>query len=641
MKPSTPKKFPLGGYHQRLLRVDLTAGTVHAEPIDADVLRRFIGGTGLGIYLLYTGVPAGTPALDPQNKLVLTTGPLTGTLVPGSGTYAVVSKSPLTGLAAAAQANGFLGARLKAAGCDALVIEGRSAAPVYLYVGPETVELLPAAFLKDKGTFSTERLLRTRHGEKGFERRISVAAIGPAGERCVRFAAIVSDGGHVVSSGGPGAVMGSKNLKAVVVRGGGPVPIDASRTAAFASAVLQWRAEAAATGLGKTVNEKGTLGLFKPYHDKGWVPVKNLTTNDLPDEALRQLDWSYLRHELYEKTSKSCHGCTFRHCHFVRVKHGPYQGMIGEEPEYEILAGFGPNWGIQDPGAITMLNRLNDDLGLDAKETSFLVSMLMEATQKGILKASDLDGIRLEWGNVAAVAQLLPKISRRDGIGDMLAEGVMRTAKSLGGGLDTLAVYVKQGNAPHIHDPRTRWGTLFTQIISNMGSQEGMDMTSRANPELGFTRPTAEPDDYLAKVQAKTGPKRQFEECLVFCYFQACSLKHMVATLNILTGADVSIDDCLQAGERVINLLRMYNIREGLTRAHDGYSRRLGQAPMDGPAAGRSIDANFEKIRDTYYRCMGWDADGRPTEETLVRLDLDFTLPGNQKNNEPAGHPLL
>jgi aldehyde:ferredoxin oxidoreductase len=498
MKPiQVNTTIPRGGYHRRLLRVDLTQGLIRSEDIPADILRSFIGGTGLGTYLLYSEVPSRTAPFASENKLIFATGPLTGTLVPGSGTYTVLSKSPLTGFAAAAQANGFFGARLKAAGYDAVVVEGCSPERVYLHIRQDSVELMPADSLKTKGVFESERILRARHGEKGFERRISVAAIGPAGEHCVRYAGICSDRGHMVASGGLGAVMGSKNLKALVVEGDGPVPLHPDRVADFKAAVLNWREEARATGLGKTVHEKGTLGLFKPYHDKGWVPVKNLTTNRLPDEALRQLDWAYMRNELYEKVPRACQACTFNHCHTVRVRKGPYKGFVGEEPEYEIIAGFGSNWGIHEPGAITMLNNLNDDLGMDAKEVSFLISMLMEGFEKGEISADDLDGIELTWGNIDAVEKILKKISIRDGVGDLLADGVMRAARALGGELDNMAVYVKQGNAPHIHDSRTRWGTLFTQVISNTGSQEGMDMTSRANPELGPNRPVTRMNIWL------------------------------------------------------------------------------------------------------------------------------------------------
>jgi len=310
----------------------------------------------------------------------------------------------------------------------------------------------------------------------------------------------------------------------------------------------------------------------------------------------------------------------------VQIRKGPYKGFVGEEPEYEILAGFGPNWGIDDPAAITMLNNLNDRLGMDGKEVSFLISMLMEGYEKQLIGKEDLDGIDLKWGNISAIEALLRKISHREGAGELLAEGVMRVSAELGGEFPNMAVFVKKGNAPHIHDSRTRWGTLFTQVISNTGTQEGVDMTSRSNPELGFSKPTSEPNEYLAKAQALTGPKRQFEECLLFCYFQACSLPTMVGTLNSITGADYSIEDCLNVGRRVINLLRMFNKREGMSREADSFSPRLGQSPVDGPGKGQSLAPTFEKVRAAYYRAMQWDRNGIPTRKTLKNLNLEFTL---------------
>ncbi len=618
--------FPEGGYHQKLLRVNLTSGELTTEKIPTKVLKQYIGGTGLGIHLLYNEVPKGAAALGVENSLIFATGPLTGSLVPGSGTYSVVCKSPLTGYAASAQANGFFGARLKAAGYDAVLIQGRSEKAVYLFVDSNTATLNSADFLQGKGALKSDLKLRARHNEKGYEHKISIACIGPAGENQVRFAAISSDRGHIASSGGVGAVMGSKNLKAIVVCGDGPVPTASARKTDIKKAIRQWRQESSDSGLGKTVHEKGTLGLFKPYHDKGWVPVKNMTTNELSEEDLANFDWEYIRNSVYEKVPRACYACTFTHCHTVRIKNGPYKDFIGEEVEYEILAGYGSNWGISDPGTITMLNSYIDDLGMDAKEISFLISMLMEAKELGHIGTADLDGIDLTWGDVAGVKQLIEKISKREGVGNILADGVVRTVKALGKGLDKIGVYVKQGNAPHIHDSRTRWGTLFTQIISNTASQEGMDMTGRGNPELGIEKPTTDPDHYLAEVQTKTGPKRQFEECLAFCYFQACSLKQMVLTLNVITGGTFSEKDCLQIGERVINLLRMYNIREGLRKEDDTYSHRLGQSPTDGPGKGKSLNATFEDVRQAYYDMMGWDSNGIPTALTLEALNLSFCL---------------
>ena len=302
-------------------------------------------------------------------------------------------------------------------------------------------------------------------------------------------------------------------------------------------------------------------------------------------------------------------------------------GFVGEEPEYEMLAAFGPQIGNTDLGAVVMLASEVDALGMDCNETAWTIGWAMECFDKGVFTTRETDDLDLSWGNVEAVKTLMNRIARREGyIGNLLAEGVMRVSEQLGGDFPDMAVFVKKGNAPHIHDPRTRWGTLFTQAIANTGTQEGVDMTSRANPELGFDRPTSEPDEYVGKVQALTGPKRQFEECLVFCYFQACSLKTMVDTLNTVTGAEYNVEDCLEIGRRVINLLRMFNKREGMTGEDDNFSPRLGQRPVDGPGKGKSFAPTFKKAKEAYYREMGWDENGMPTRETLEELDLGFTL---------------
>jgi aldehyde:ferredoxin oxidoreductase len=617
--------YPKGGYMQKILRVDLSEQKISEESLGSDLLSQYIGGTGLGIRLLYDESRPGMDPYSPENRIIFMTGPLNGTLVPGSGTYAVLSRNTLTGLATAAQANGFFGARLKYAGYDAILVQGCSENPVYLHIEDGRAEIVDASGLVGKDSFETDMLLRKKYGEDGIEDRISVATIGPAGEKRVRFACIVSDRGHIAASGGVGAIMGSKNLKAIVVHGDRGVPIDPLEKEAFLQCVKQWREEAQNTAMGKTVNQYGSIGFFTSYHSRGWVPVKNLTTNVFPGEKL--FEGEYIRKKLHKMQPRSCHGCTFHHCHTVEVRKGPYKGTVGEEPEYEILAGFGPNWGIYDPGAATMLNDLNDRLGMDAKEASFIISMIMEGYEKGIIRKQEMDGIDLKWGNVKAAAELLKRISRREGIGDLLAEGVMRAAHQLGGEFLDMAVFVKRGNAPHIHDPRVRWGTLFTQAISNTGSQEGVDMTSRGSPELGIERPTSEPDEYLGEVQAKTGPARQFAECLIFCYYQTCSLKTMTQTLNCLTGADYDVEDCLKVGRRVINLLRMFNKREGMTKEDDSFSSRLGQPPIDGPGKGKSWVSTFEKARNAYYRAMGWGEDGMPTRETLEKLDLGFTIP--------------
>ena len=613
------------GYMNRVLRVNLTERRISVEALSEKFRSQYIGGVGLGARLLYDESVPGSSPLDPGNSIIICTGPVTGTLIPGSGTYTIVARNMLTGFTAAAQSNGFFGARLKYAGYDALIIEGQADRLVYLHIDNDRVEIEDAAFLQGKGTFATDAWLRKKYGEQGVDNSLSVAAIGPAGENLVRFACVMSDRGHIASTGGIGALLGNKKLKAISVRGDNGIPIPVEKRDLFLQSVRDWRRDARESGLGKTVHNEGTIGLFKNYHQKGWVPVKNMTTNIFSDAE--KFTTEYIRNRLYESVPRSCFNCTFNHCHTVRVTRGPYKGAIGEEVEYEILAGFGPNWGINEPGATTMLNTLNDDLGMDAKETTFLLSMLMEGYEKGWISQRQLDGVDLRWGSPEAAAELLRKVSKRDGIGAVLAEGVMRAAQELGKGFPEAAVYVKKGNAPHVHDVRTRWGTLFSQIVSDMGSIEGLDFTGKAAPEIGVEKPTSEPDEYLGEVTAITEWWRQFQECMTYCYFQTASPRTMVSALNALTGSACTVDDALQIGKRTVCLLRMLNLREGLTRDHDSFSPRLKMPPMNGPGKGKSLEKTFEQVLHAYYAAAGWDESGRPTPALLHQLDLDFTVP--------------
>lgn len=612
--------MPPGGYVGKILRVDLSNRGIFEEVLPLEVVKDYIGGSGLGAKFLFDEVLSGVDPFDPENRLIITTGPLTGTLIPGSGTFAIATRSPLTGLAGIAQANGFFGARLKYAGYDGIVFQGNSQNLVYLLISNGKAELKDASDLAGKDTWETEGILKQRHGEENVDFCTSVACIGPAGERLIRFSGIFSDRGHVAASGGVGAVMGAKHLKAIVVQGLGGVKTSAEKEQ-IKKILHDWITEAKESSMGKIVSVHGTAGLFISYYSRGWVPVKNLTTNLFPDPEV--FDGANLRGKFFRMMPRSCHACTFHHCHMIEVLEGPFKGFVGEEPEYEIFAGFGPNLGIYDPGAVAKLNNVNDRLGMDAKEMAFLISLIMECYEKGLLKKDDLDGLELRWGDVGSIESLMKKIANREGVGEWLAEGTLRAAQWIGGEALNMAVYVKRGNSPHIHDPRTRWGTLFTQAISNMGSQEGIDMTLKFSKELGIDEPTSFPNEMVGKAQARTGPKRQFEECLIFCYYQSPSLSTLLRAFNAITGFNFTTENCLELGRRVINLLRVFNIRHGFTDEQDSFSPRLGEPPIDGPGKGQSMAPTFEKMKRYYYKEMGWDErTGFPLPDTLDALGL-------------------
>lgn len=617
-------KSPRGGYMGKILRINLTDGTFSEEKIAPRLLQQFIGGVGLGIHLLYEEVPPEIEPFDPENRIIFLTGPLTGTTVPGSGTFEVISKSPITGFVCSGQANGHFGLRLKKAGYDGLIFEGKSPNPVYLHIHNGRPEIKDAALVAGKTTWETREILVKRHQQKEFP--VSIASIGPSGENGVRYAAIMSDLGHVVATGGVGAVMGSKNLKAVVVQGNLKVPLPEDKKKLIYRLTREWTQKALELS---PFARGGTQILFMPYYKQGWIPVKNLTTNIFPEAE--SFDGGYLRKNVYQKVKKTpCHACAFDHCRTIKITGGKHGGTILEDPEYEDLAGWGPNVGVTDPKEATFLTHINDGWGMDLKECTFAVSLAMECYEKGVLTRKDTDGIDLSWGNTEGILKLLEKIARREGFGEILADGVKAAADHIGGDAPLYAVYVKRGIAPHVHDPRTRWGTLFAEAISDTGSIDGLDFTTRKNEDLGIDAPTSEPDENVALAQAKSGPYRHVEDAVMNCFFFdriPGALQMMAEVLSAVTGFEYSPETLLEAGDRITNLLRVYNVREGLIPEDDSLSPRLLTPPHDGPQKGKSFAKTLSKVRKAYYREKGWDEDtGKPLPETLKKLGIDHVI---------------
>jgi aldehyde:ferredoxin oxidoreductase len=423
--------------------------------------------------------------------------------------------------------------------------------------------------------------------------------------------------------------MGSKNLKAVIVQGNLKVPVDDSSRGLVRRLTREWTKKAMNEGPGTVFSKWGTQGLFASYHKLGWVPVKNLTTCLFPEAE--QFSVQYLREQAFKKVKRTpCHGCTFNHCRTIEIADGPYKGLVLEDPEYEDLAGWGPNVGITDPRTAAMLTHVNDGLGMDLKECSFTISLAMECFEKGLLTLKETEGIDLSWGNADGILQLMRKISNREGIGDLLADGVKKSADRIGGEAPSYAVYFKRGIAPHLHDPRARWGTIFAEAISDTGSIDGIDFTTRNFEDLGIREPTADPDEKVALAQAKSGPMRHVEDSIMNCFFLDRApgmLPILVDTLNAVTGFEYTIDELLKTGDRITNLLRVFNIREGLVPEDDSLSPRLLTPPGEGPQKGRSFSETFPDVLKTYYRAKGWnETTGKPLPETLKRLQLDRVI---------------
>lgn len=610
----------LGGYMGKMLRVDLTKELITEEKVDEAILRNFVGVSGLGVKIMYDEVPPDIEWNDPRNRIIWLTGPLTGSKTPGSGLYGVATKSPLSNRFGVSHANGYFGPRMKFAGFDGVIFQGAARRWVYLYLHDGVAELRDAAHLLGRDTWETEEMLQKEIGEP----KVSVSCIGPAGENLVKYAGICSDRGHICSSNGCGAVAGSKKLKAIVAHGNAVVSIhDKSR---FTAAVKDWHEQNQTTLWGTMIPSLGTNAQFSAGHDMGFLPVKNLTSNTFPDHP--KFNGDQLR-AYYQGKPHPCYACRFTHCHEIKIKSGPHKGAIVEESEYEATAAFSSVIGNTDVDACEWLNNLNDRLGMDVKEQAFTIGLAFECYEKGLITKKDTDGLELKWGNVQAVETLLHKIARRNGFGDVLAEGVMRAAQKIGGDAPKFAVYNKKGHAPHVQDHRGMWAMLFGMAMTDLGAGTAGDMGDLGDlaPSLGgaiMDPSLAFSAEVIPKISAQMGHRGNFIDCLGVCMFvSGVLLKTVAETVSAVTGWDFTWREAVDVGDRVANMMRLFNIRCGQTREHDWMSPREYEAPTEGPAKGISAAPVWDKMLDIYYEAMGWDKAGRPLPETLKRLGLD------------------
>jgi aldehyde:ferredoxin oxidoreductase len=605
----------------KMLRVDLTKELITEEKVDEAILRNFVGTSGLGVKIMYDEVPPDIEWNDPRNRIIWTTGPLTGTRAPGSGLYGVATKSPLSNRFGVSHCNGFFGARMKFAGFDGVIFQGAAKRWVYLYLHDGVAELRDAAHLLGKDTWETEEMLKKEIGAP----QVSVSCIGPAGENLVKYAGICSDRGHIASSNGVGAVAGSKKLKAIVVHGKAAVPIhDKPR---FTAAVKDWHEQNQTTLWGTMIPSMGTNAQFSAGHDMGFLAIKNLTAHAFLEHA--KFNGDQLRAYYEGSKPHPCYACRFTHCHEIELKSGPHKGERVEEAEYEGAEAFSSVMGNSDLDAAEWLNNVNDRLGMDAKEQAFTIGLAIECYEKGVLTKKDTDGLELNWGNVQAVETLLHKIAWRSGFGDVLADGVMRAAQKIGGDAPKFAVYNKKGHAPHVQDHRGMWAMLFGMAISDLGAGTAGDMGDMGDladalgaavmdPSLAFSA------EAVPKISSQMGRRGGFVDCLGVCMFvSGVQLKTLAETLSAVTGWDYTWLDCLHVGDRTANMMRLFNIRCGQTREHDWMSPREYEAPTEGPAKGISAAPVWDKMLDIYYESMGWDKEGKPLPETLKNLGLE------------------
>ncbi len=603
------------GYMGKILRINLTSGQVAVEPLSEELVKMFIGGRGIAAKILYDELQPGTDPLSPENKLVFITGPLAATAFQSCSRWIVTTKSPLTGGMFRASAGGGFGAELKTAGFDALIVEGKAEKPVYLWIKDDQVEIKAADQLLGLLSRQTTDAIRREMQDK----KIMVAAIGPSGEKLVRFAAIVDDR-RTASRGGVGAVMGSKNLKAIAVRGSKHVAV-AERS----------RMLAITKKYGETVQTEpkfqgfrhlGTAAAVGFCHEVGVYPVKNFQEGVLENVSGRLTGEKV--DEIFIKDAY-CNRCHI-HCGSVlQVKDGPYASDAIEGPEYETLYSFGGEVGNTDLGMIIEANRICDDFGVDTMTAGCCIGFAMELYEKGILTKDDLDGLDLTWGNHEAIIALLKKIVNREGIGDLLAEGTRIAARKIGRGAEKYAMQVKGLELPG-YEPRGIKAGGLNLATAALGASHCVGQS----PEEIMGTETV--DRFAAEEKGAMCKRNQdkvaiYETGIVCIFPMALKLVGLTGLKDMLyaaTGIEQfnSEDYLLSVGERIWNIEKAFNVREGFDRKDDYLPERFIKEPLErGPVKGHTVE--MDQLLDDYYEARGWDKQtGAPLRATLERLGL-------------------
>ncbi|MGH7334729.1 MAG: aldehyde ferredoxin oxidoreductase family protein [Candidatus Rokuibacteriota bacterium] len=622
----TPDPAPTspGGFAGKLLRVDLTSGRCWAVPWGPDEMRAQLGGIGLGAVVLYqeTAAKGGRANVSwdhPDNRLVLATGPLAGLPVWGTGGLTVVTIGAGTNGPTSTQANGFFGTNLKYCGYDAIIFQGQAKRWIYLYIDDDVVELRDASELVGLDTWDTQTALSQKLGLSGHA--LSVYSIGPAGENLVRFAAIQGDYGHVASKNGVGAVMGKKRVKAVAIVKGtkGLRAVDPRGVMQAADDIAHdLRTDPSA----RSLYEYGTLPGVVNLSKMGALPVKNYTTNLTLGADMTPWEAPNLR-EGFDHRGHQCNACGMHHCHMSVIRSGEHKGKIVDEPEYEGWSGAGWTIGLTDPEAVAWLNTELDRACLDVNEFGWMCGWVMECYEKGYITREQL-GFELPWGDVKGAARLIQMISRREGFGDVLAEGVKRAAEKLGSPAKDWAIYIEKGAVPRGHDHRARWEEMLDTCTSGTATMETgnpvhpteLGQPARINPFDGVQ---------VAKYVANLRGRRNFEDSLGVCIFTVRTrLENVCRALSAATGWTYSVDEAMRFGRRTAAINRAVSLRCGHTGALEYPSARYGSTPVDGPAKGQAIRDQWETMLDTWYAEVGYDRKtGKPLPETLKDLGLD------------------
>ncbi len=587
--------------------------------MEETVARAYLGGSGLAAKILKE-MDWNIDPLAPENILVFTVGPLNGTSTPSSSRYVVSAKSPQTGIWGEAHAAGYWGTELKLSGYDGIIIKGKADNPVYLLIQDDKVEIRDAKHLWGKDTIETQDILTEEYGDK----RLRIACIGPAGEKLSRIASIANDYNRFAARCGLGAVMGSKNLKAIAIRGTGKLQL--AQKEKFRELTKQLHQTIRKSPGRERMNAFGTNGLMGVLHDFGDVPIKNFKQGSWPN-SIDKVTSQAMNETILTKTA-ACRGCPIGCERIVEVKNGPYAMIEGKGPEYETMASFGPLLLNDNLEAIAKANELCTRYGMDTISTGVSIALAMECYEKGLLTKNDLDGLELTWGNHEAIVKMIDKMGKREGIGDLLAEGGRIAAKKIGKGAEQFIQHVKGLEIP-MHDSRAFNSWALVYATCNRGACH--ISTPAYWIERGLTYPGIgidKPIDRFA-TEGKAQVIKVFQdfnevmESLVMCKFTLCTgvkPPHILEIINLATGWNMDMDELVKTGERGFNLKRLINTNLGISRKDDVLPERMSIAHTEGGAKGYVV--NLAKMLKEYYTLRGWDEEGVPTKEKLQELSI-------------------
>jgi aldehyde:ferredoxin oxidoreductase len=609
------------GYHKKLLRVDLSNRKIEIETLDERDLRKYIGGLGVGLKILLEETGAKTKPFDPENILTAVTGPCSATGVPTSGRHHLVSRSPQTGLFGGANVGGSWAVGCKQAGFDGIAVKGKADAPVYIWVHGGKAEIRDASPIWGKDSYEAADWLKKETSEKA-----TAAVIGPAGERMAGIAGIPHIGNIVrmAARTGLGAVMGSKNLKAMVVHGDGEVPIAKPAELKEYISSLMPHIRKVTEGFSKY----GTSGGLANYEKLGNFPLKNW----------RQGRWSGVEkingitmHDTILSGRKACKSCPIACGRHIKVTEGPYAPMDCEGPEYETLGTLGGLCLIDDLQAISKANELCNRYGMDTISTGGVIAFAMEAFEKGIITKKDTDGLELVWGSAPALVEMVHKMGKGEGIGKLMTEGSKKMAEALGHNTIEFAIQVK-GLEPSAHDPRRFFSQALSYATEARGACHNASWShpyemALTMPEIGITEPQ-NPYQIEGKemLTCKMQDLMSVMDAMILCRFsqvgKAVNVTNHVDFLNMITDWGMDIPEYMKAGERLTNMKRLFNVRLGASRKDDFLPYRFMTLKRTGEGLSNQLPPMGELLSN-YYAYRGWSEEGIPTAEKLKDLGLE------------------